>query len=101
MDRDVLHYTISSLNILNDLLLIAVPLYFVLKLQIPKKQRLALASIFSCGALYVGSILHNCCLVADSPYPTSVTVVSIIRLKALHENVTGKEAEQPSKFTSE
>jgi hypothetical protein len=60
MDRDVLHYTISALNILNDLLLIAVPLYFVLKLQIPKKQRLVLASIFSCGALYVGTIPHNC-----------------------------------------
>lgn len=75
MDRDVLHYTISALNILNDLLLIAVPLYFVLKLQIPKKQRLVLASIFSCGAF--------------------VTIVSIIRLKALHENVTGPEVDQP------
>jgi hypothetical protein len=44
-----LNFTISSFNILNDLCLLAIPLFFLKNLQMNQKQRLVLMSIFACG----------------------------------------------------
>ncbi|EPE34284.1 hypothetical protein GLAREA_09978 [Glarea lozoyensis ATCC 20868] len=74
-NRPALNYSISGFNIVNDLILVAIPTPFLMKLQLPKKQRIVLISVFACGAI--------------------VTVVSVIRLKALYTNLNGPEELQP------
>ncbi|KAG9246623.1 putative integral membrane protein [Calycina marina] len=73
-DNAILNYTISSFNILNDLFLLSIPIPFLVKLQLPKKERIVLGSVFATGAI--------------------TTIVSMIRLKALHTNVSGPAEQQ-------
>ncbi|KAF4634265.1 hypothetical protein G7Y89_g3845 [Cudoniella acicularis] len=75
VDRTALNYSISGFNIVNDLALLLIPTSFLLKLQVPQKQRIVLISVFACGFL--------------------VTIVSVIRLKALYTNLSGPIELQP------
>lgn len=96
-DLSSLHYSISAINILNDVLLLAIPAPFIIRLQVPKKQRILLISIFACGALYVVLTL-DARMVAFLLTESSVTIVSIIRLKALYDELTGPPEEFSGKF---
>jgi hypothetical protein len=51
VNRPALNYSISGFNIVNDLVLVAMPTPFLMKLQLPKKQRIVLVSVFACGAM--------------------------------------------------
>jgi predicted benzoate:H+ symporter BenE len=51
LDRKPLNFSIASFNILNDLLLFAIPIPFLLTLQLVKRQRVLLLSVFSCAIL--------------------------------------------------
>lgn len=70
-----LNFTITGVNILNDLCLLAIPLFFIRNLQMNEKQRVVLMSIFACGFI--------------------ISIVSFIRLKALYINVEGPAENQP------
>lgn len=45
----------AGFNILNDIMLLIIPLPFLTKLQLPRKQRIILISVFACGLLWVFS----------------------------------------------
>ncbi|KAB5517004.1 putative integral membrane protein [Coniochaeta sp. 2T2.1] len=75
VDRSKLNYAIAGFNILNDIFLVSIPFPFLLKLQVAKKQRVVLLSVFACGVI--------------------VTIVSIIRMKALYDNLNGPINLQP------
>jgi hypothetical protein len=51
VNRSAVNYSVSGFNIVNDLFLLAIPVPFLLKLQLPKKQRVTLISVFACGFL--------------------------------------------------
>ena len=53
LNRQALNYSISGFNIVNDLILVAMPAPFLMRLQLPKKQRIVLISVFACGAMWV------------------------------------------------
>ncbi|KKY30030.1 putative pth11-like integral membrane protein [Diaporthe ampelina] len=55
-------------------MLLIIPLPFLQKLQIPRKQRIILVSVFACGVF--------------------TTAVSIVRLRALYQNLNGPYQEQ-------
>lgn len=104
VNRSNLNYAIAGFNILNDMLLLAIPAPFILRLHIPQKQRVVLTSIFACGFLYVTPSVFprppfpGVC--ADSLSLPSVTIVSIIRLKALYDNLNGPIDLQPGSSPS-
>ncbi|KAK2614529.1 hypothetical protein N8I77_001341 [Diaporthe amygdali] len=74
VDRPALNYSVAGFNIVNDLMLLIIPLPFLQKLQIPRKQRIILVSVFACGLF--------------------TTVISIVRLRALYQNLNGPYEEQ-------
>ncbi|KAG8167850.1 hypothetical protein KVR01_003539 [Diaporthe batatas] len=74
VNRPALNYSVAGFNILNDIMLLIIPLPFLTKLQLPRKQRIILISVFACGLF--------------------TTVVSIVRLRALYQNLNGPYEEQ-------
>lgn len=51
VNRPALNYSVAGFNILNDIMLLIIPLPFLTKLQLPRKQRIILISVFACGLL--------------------------------------------------
>ncbi|KAG6366958.1 hypothetical protein INS49_001139 [Diaporthe citri] len=74
VNRPALNYSVAGFNIVNDIMLLIIPLPFLTKLQLPRKQRIILISVFACGLF--------------------TTIVSIIRLRALYQNLNGPYEEQ-------
>jgi hypothetical protein len=65
------------MNIVLDVILVAVPLALLKKLHLPKRQKLILLVVFGFGAF--------------------ATIISIIRLQALYQISKSDPATQPSK----
>jgi hypothetical protein len=78
MNRDALTYSNTSMNIVVDIVLVALPLVLLKNLQLPRRQKQILLAVFGFGAF--------------------ATVVSIVRLKALYEISKSDPATQPSKI---
>ncbi|KAI0128995.1 putative integral membrane protein [Xylariales sp. AK1849] len=74
-NRSNVIYSIAGFNIFNDLILLCIPAPFILTLQIEKKQRIILVSIFASGLF--------------------TTIVSIVRLKSLYDSMSRPAEEQP------
>lgn len=55
VNRPALNYSVAGFNIVNDIMLLIIPLPFLTKLQLPRKQRIILISVFACGLLWVSS----------------------------------------------
>ncbi len=51
IDRQLLHYVIAGINIVQDLGLLCIPVPFLRKLQIASRAKFVLIGIFTCGAL--------------------------------------------------
>jgi len=51
LNRPAINYSVSGFFILNDLALLVIPIPFLATLQVAKKQRVVLMSVFACGAL--------------------------------------------------
>ncbi|KAK0612622.1 hypothetical protein B0T17DRAFT_620777 [Bombardia bombarda] len=75
IDRRILHYVISGLNIIIDFFLLAVPIPFLRRLQIAKRIKAILLCLFACGV--------------------STCIVSVIRLRSLYENNSVPIEQQP------
>lgn len=67
IDKNTVYYVCAGFNLLNDHILLALPFPFLVKLQIARKHRVVLCSVFSAGLI--------------------VTIVSEVRLKALYVNL--------------
>jgi hypothetical protein len=66
INRSNLHYGIAAVNILNDFILLCIPAPFLRKLQITKRAKYVLIGCFTCGGLWVTSLIlphgfSNCC----------------------------------------
>ncbi|KAI9900974.1 hypothetical protein N3K66_005236 [Trichothecium roseum] len=77
IDRSMLHYAFAAINIMNDIMLLLVPLPFLRQLQIPRRSKFVLMAVFACGGF--------------------ACVVAIIRLHALWVNNSAPIDEQPLK----
>lgn len=51
IDRSNLHYAIAALNILNDFILLLIPIPYLRRLQINMRDKIALMAVFACGGL--------------------------------------------------
>ncbi|KAK8038668.1 hypothetical protein PG993_007079 [Apiospora rasikravindrae] len=73
-------------NILTDVCMVMLPLPYIWKLQLPRRQKIALAGIFALARVLFGTrrlVLVNLSKLLPPRLCYSVTVVSIIRLRLL------------------
>jgi hypothetical protein len=77
MNRDVLSYLNSSLNIVTDLILVIVPLILLRNLQLPRQQKYIVLGVFAVGFF--------------------ACITSVIRLYALYQISRSDPAEQSGK----
>ncbi|KAH8204499.1 hypothetical protein TruAng_001273 [Truncatella angustata] len=76
IDRAILHYVIAGINIAIDLTLLIIPILHLKKLHITPRAKWVLIACFACGGV--------------------ACIVAIIRLQALHANISATTDEQPS-----
>lgn len=79
----------ASMNIATDVTLLLMPMPMLIKLQLPKMQKVALIGVFAMGILYVNAeTLVNCSVTNGA---SSVVITSILRLSSLR--VVAKSAD--------
>lgn len=57
LNKKALWFSNSAIHIFTDILIMVYPMPVLNKLQLPRRQKIALIGIFLLGILYVGSIL--------------------------------------------
>ncbi|KAH8659952.1 putative integral membrane protein [Xylariales sp. PMI_506] len=67
-NRSDIIYACAAFNIFNDIILLCIPIPFIVSLQVKKRERIVLISIFSSGLF--------------------TTIVSIIRIKSLYDSMS-------------
>lgn len=77
MNRNAITFANAGINIVTDLILLALPIPLLHKLQIPRKQKFILVGVFACGAL--------------------ACAMSIIRLHSLYQIGVAPPAKQSGK----
>ncbi|KAK3330757.1 hypothetical protein B0H66DRAFT_74012 [Apodospora peruviana] len=75
IDRSVLHYFLAGFNILNDFILLFLPMPFLKKLHVNPRVKAVLIGVFACGGF--------------------ACIVAIIRLRSLYVNNSAPIEEQP------